>query len=260
MATYEEKRADNIRRNQELLQSLALPTLPVAVPQPAARKRSAPKTRDTTADQPLEKRRSLRVAKLEPDGATASLVKDPVQGAEYSERPRREGALPLEFVDIASEEATAFTGVLTAAARGVPGLGAASGASRYSFDAMAKAAVAGSTHVPKLHVGTAGRKMTKERIYSLNFHPTAQSDTLLLCAGDKMGVLSFLDASSALTRGGGTDPDETDVGVFRTHPHAKPISAIRFDAAGASPGMSVFCVGVFATTVWAPVLSSRHDE
>ena len=64
-------------------------------------------------------------------------------------------------------------------------------------------------------------KVTKERIYSIAFHPS--NDSILVAAGDKKGMLAFWDAGKTLE-----DPHSDSHVVFQFQPHLKPISAVRY--------------------------------
>lgn len=73
-------------------------------------------------------------------------------------------------------------------------------------------------------------KITPERIYSMNFHPT--EDKQLVFAGDKLGSLGLFDGSQKIVKHEGDDGDELDddnspaITTFKTH--TRTISTIHF--------------------------------
>lgn len=78
-------------------------------------------------------------------------------------------------------------------------------------------------------------KVTKERIYSAAFHPS--TDKIILCAGDKTGMLSLWDVSSTLQKAENEgeqeqeqqqEEEEEPHRVYQLQPHTRPICGINY--------------------------------
>ena len=78
-------------------------------------------------------------------------------------------------------------------------------------------------------------KLTKERVYSMAFHPTEEKAVVV--AGDKEGRLGIFDASQEVAEAVDDDDDDPDAGlpvILGYKPHGRTISSFKFSPADAN--------------------------
>jgi hypothetical protein len=218
---YERRRLENIARNQDLLKDLQLNKVSVAMPTKKRPSKSfEPVAEDNT------KRRSLRVQRKDPDGV--GLPELPAQPGPVDSEwnlPRLVGELPVALTgfddDAANKSAVSFASQLSQldSTR-------SSKAVKSSWNAKWLETPPQSDPL-RVHPRSAALKVCRNRIYSMCFHPGA--DSMLVAVGDKSGCIGFFDASADLDLAAKSAIDPSSV-VLRFSPHVKPVSSLRFDA------------------------------
>lgn len=93
-------------------------------------------------------------------------------------------------------------------------------------------------------------KVVPGRIYAMACHPSSNTDSLIVCAGDKQGYLGLWNVNSSIT----TDAKSDGVHLFR--PHNGPITHLEWN----SNGSSLFSVSYDGTVREFDVNSQRFTE
>ena len=71
-------------------------------------------------------------------------------------------------------------------------------------------------------------KVVPDRIYAMSCHPSTNTDSLIVCAGDKQGYLGLWNVNSTASG------DEKSDGVYLFKPHNRPITHLEWNSAGSS--------------------------
>ncbi|KAI9596440.1 WD40-repeat-containing domain protein [Syncephalis fuscata] len=208
LSEYELARLENIRRNQEVLASLNIPS--VAAPplvekrKPAASQRSPTVKRKTRTEDKPPIRKSARLR-----GETPKLTKEMLAmgSPEPSPAPERFSARHRERIEdnIALVEAADVSGrggqahfaqlLESIVEAGLGPQGKVDKATAHDVAQLRETFSQLRVH----HDDEGTVKVTPERIYCAAFHPSRQ---LLVAAGDKSGTLGFWDAGATLSNAG----------------------------------------------------------
>ena len=202
---YERRRLENIKRNNEILAALNIPTIKVDLETTG---RTPKKIRSSATRFPRRQvepsRSSMRVRGMNPDGVPipkeerSSAVTFP-EPSEEVYRERKKGTLNFDeesanFISAVSNTTFIEEEKLSAGLKG-----------------YAKLAVRESDVV----------KTTPDRIYSMAFHPTLP----LCCAGDRSGHLGFINIEHLMSSKTLKRESET---VHGFHPHVRAITSCLF--------------------------------
>ncbi|KAI1007110.1 DNA damage-binding protein [Podosphaera aphanis] len=262
MSAFERKRLENIAANQALLKDLGTSAAKI-IPVPTS------KSREKTAvprrkERPVKKevlrptRTSSRLAGIEANSEIAKRKAefDEYEQAKEQKRSKRQRiAGELKFADMVvegkkfSNDDNFLSGVMRGAQPNVRTFTEAD--IKETTDESLKALrerMGGlqlydkfepnrefSEFLRDLHSLLLGIKITPERIYSLEFHPS--SDKPLIFAGDKEGNLGIFDASQAgpdvVEEGDGEDePDTPEPAITALKIHSKTITSLKFSVDG----------------------------
>lgn len=210
---YERERAENIRKNNEVLRKLGLEPMPLPANQSsntAKRKRPPPKRKQSETHLDPPQRVSLRIRGQKPE-VGKDFSEDHANGTVKSENSTRyirlEGTLDLQQENIAQLKNISSNEKGNIAKK----------ETEIAFsDGMLK-----NINNP-ISGGTV--KVTKDMIFSIAMHP---SESKLICgAGDKQGNLVFWDIDDSLNR---SKEDDFEPIIIEFRPHLKPISKIIYD-------------------------------
>lgn len=226
MNEYEQQRLENIKRNQAMLMNLNIPTLvshttgEVVEKQRAAAKQRAAKRRRKSeeARQPKVLRRSLRGKGLAPEPSTDKGGK--IVEELFEEEPgRKEGNLDFKDCRVSWDDEDGKESShsrLEAAFTSFPKKNdevpeskldhAALGGMRCSFAAV---------------------KVVKKRGLCLTFHPASSAQRTLVAAGDKEGMLGFMEYGSEVEH----EPGDT---VAQYRPFDSALSGIKWNPSDSS--------------------------
>ncbi len=226
LSAYELERADNIRRNQEVLRSLGIEN-PIKAERTARVVKGAAQNKKLKAEGPPPRARSLRAQNLDVDGKPLPNKEAVPSRAEPQPKRQRLASVPLDAAKVSTgatsaEEASAFLarlGVLAGSSSTTSPTTDGGAKSKKSATAKATVAVSAPEAKPivldELAVDEEDiAKLVPERIYSLEMHP---ADTkLLVAAGDTWGRVGLWDVDAG---------DDQPVATFS--PHSRPVTGVR---------------------------------
>lgn len=226
LSEYERKRLENIHRNQLVLQSLSIPSLPLGATTDGAAKRdsasSAKKRRSTTPTlvdtvHELSTRRTSARLQSKASGETAAKMSVADELALYrhltppepkrSRPPRALGNIAFTPETGGPDQMKQLFGELVNY-RKAPRL-TMSGARGYRIDGEFSVA-----------------KVTEDRVYSMAVHPSRER--IIVSSGSKMGAFGIWDATEAW-RGGATSRR-----TFHFRPHTGSITCQRYNPANSN--------------------------
>lgn len=255
ISDLERQRQENIRRNQELLRQLELEGMGENMAQDVRKTSSKPPSKSTNSkkkspsvkkepETPSEPRRKSR--RLEGKGAELNIIGDndtevkqeyeydPIKEEKERERDRKEGEMKMKDI-IKKGDWESAIGILSSFGRKVSQgdyfhvteeADEETGGTKTDIK-RAREELSGLDLFEKFD--PSGLKITKERIFHMQFHPA--EDKKLIMAGDKVGELGLWDADAVKVKSEGDDEDGELEGpeMYAFKPHSRTISKILTD-------------------------------
>ena len=228
LSEYERRRLENIRKNQQVLEALDIPALPVeaSTTKAASATKSAPlatvkRKKPEAVGEPATRRVSARLLSKASGEATTKLgIADELAlyrgGSLRPERPEKPprpprilGNIPFAPERGATDEFKRLIG--SAMASDEPGVRSGRAKTMAGLQGCRSYRIDGEFSVAKV---------VEERIYSMAVHPSREK--ILVAAGSKYGALGIWDATAAWA--GMADARET----FLFKPHTAAISNLRY--------------------------------
>lgn len=226
LSAYELERADNIRRNQEVLRSLGIEN-PIAS-KVVTRVKGAAQNKKPKAERPAPRLRSLRAQNLDPEGKPLP-DKEVLPSPTPEPEPKRQrlASVPLDATKVSlgttsAHEASTFLARLSM-------LAGSSSATTPTTDGGGRTKTTVKVKASMTVVAPESRsialealsvreddiaKLVPDRIFSLEMHP---ADTkLLVAAGDTWGRVGLWDVDAG---------DDQPVVTFS--PHSRPVTGLR---------------------------------
>ncbi|XP_063398428.1 WD repeat-containing protein 76-like isoform X2 [Mytilus trossulus] len=218
VSSYEQLRLKNLQDNADFFAKLGISEMKTEIkqstkPSKTTQLKSKPVNKEKTKAPPEPRRASLRIAKMDPDGAPLpeDFFKQPFEPVE--EHPRKPSG-PLEMAeylgfnssdseheDLLSKMKGCFKCKIEKSTE-----------DKTSFDSYVK-------NLSKLKINMERvAKVVPNRVFSLDIHPT--NTKLITAAGDKWGFLGLWDVTAGREF-------QTD-GVVVYAPHSRPINCLKF--------------------------------
>ncbi|XP_076115962.1 WD repeat-containing protein 76-like isoform X3 [Mytilus galloprovincialis] len=218
VSSYEQLRLKNLQDNADFFAKLGITEMKTDIkqslkPSKTTQLKSKPVKKEKTKAPPETRRASLRIAKMDPDGAPLpeDFFKQPFEPVE--EHPRKpSGTLEMaeylgfnssdsEHDDLLSKMKGCFKCKIEKSTE-----------DKTSFDSYVK-------NLSKLKINMERvAKVVPNRVFSLDIHPT--NSKLITAAGDKWGFLGIWDVTAGREF-------QTD-GVVVYAPHSRPINCLKF--------------------------------
>lgn len=226
LSEYERRRLENIHRNQLVLQSLSIPSLPLkASTEGAAKKDSVPsakRRRSTTTTtvgtvHELSVRRTSARLQRKASGETSTKLSVADELALYRQLTPREPKPPRPPRVLGNIAFTPETGGLDQVKQLFEGLVDCKKAPRLTMSGARGYRIDGEFSVAKV---------TEDRIYSMAVHPSRER--IIVSSGSKMGAFGIWDATEAW-KGGATSRR-----TFHFRPHTGSITCQRYNPANSN--------------------------